>query len=184
MADKTVTFRITGTRPLLMHKPNLTPPGPGPKKVVPTPEAEAAAGAYVLPNGQLYLRAEMFYQSFVKASAPIKAGRFSVKPSVAANLEILEEEIPLFNPETGEPITEYVIDTRRVVIKDASILRSRPRIDPPWGCELPVRYDDDYLTPELVGTIIPRAGKVVGVGDYRPGCKKPGPYGKFNAEII
>ena len=45
--EKKMLVRITGTRPLLMHKPNLKPDsGPSPSKPTPLqPEEEAEQGA-------------------------------------------------------------------------------------------------------------------------------------------
>lgn len=74
------------------------------------------------------------------------------------------------------------VDKRRVVIQRSAITRSRPALNKGWKCEIMLailvpEYIDQFLLQEIVNI----AGRLVGIGDFRP------TFGRFNVtkfEII
>lgn len=61
-------------------------------------------------------------------------------------------------------------------------LRVRPMF-PAWTLEGRLVATEDVLKLEYVTSLLSLAGKVGGVGDWRPSSPKPGPYGRFTAEV-
>lgn len=61
------------------------------------------------------------------------------------------------------------LDKRRVVIQRNAVTRSRPAFKEGWKvtirlmCNLP-----EYISPSMLNEVINQAGKLVGVGDFRP----------------
>ena len=49
-----------------------------------------------------------------------------------------------------------------------------------WGALVKVSYNENVLSDEIISTLIDRAGKLTGVGDWRP--EKDGIYGTFQVE--
>jgi hypothetical protein len=169
--------------PLLMHNPDSMKPRddkPG-RQRIPKPEDEARASAYRLPDGQLYLKADMFRGSLLNACVGQRVGRKAAKPVFNAALFTTDREVsPLVDPTTRKPLTTWETDTRRVVVQNQGIIRARARV-PHWLCEVEFEFDPDMLAIEWIDTMLALAGKISGVGDYRPSAPKGkgGPYGRF-----
>lgn len=179
MAD--YTMRVVGLSPLLTHNPASmgAPKAQGTKgSNIPTPEDEAEAGAYRLPDGQCAIPAISFRSAIIEAAGAWKAsGRRSSMRTILSHLEIQDELLPLWHPEDGSPLNHYVIDRRRARVQKAGILRCRPRFDR-WSVTFTLVYDELLLTqPEILKDIATDAGRRFGVGDYRPQTK--GWFGRF-----
>lgn len=182
MAAERVTFEVEGQTPLLMHNPagmlRKSGGAKGPKQKVPTPEDEAEAGAYRLPDGALYLPATAFRAALLEAAKHQKVAKYSL-PSLLAGAVLPDFETPecvLRDPESGEPIREYAVDLRRAVVQRNGVLRARPMIAR-WTCRVSFVIDVDFVPVQTVEETFARAGLVVGVGDFRPQHK--GWFGRF-----
>jgi hypothetical protein len=191
MALQTITIKIVGRRPLMMHNPaSMQGGGASPKlgrKNIPTPEVEAEASAYRMEakngKGQLYARGDWFQGALRKGASGLRIGKVSAKTVLAAGLMVTEERCPIYYPKTGKPIHDYVIDSRRAVVQSQGIIRSRAKLEE-WACSVVCEYDDEILTPNHIEQLFNRAGQYGGVGDQRPGAPKtPGPFGVFTASI-
>lgn len=69
------------------------------------------------------------------------------------------------------------LDKRRVVIQRNAITRSRPAMNPGWKAKFVLMVNlPQYIEPQFLNSIIADAGKLIGVGDFRPS------YGRFNVE--
>lgn len=169
------SFWIVGQLPgLLMHSPlGMARTDGAPElsagKKIPTAEEEAEAGAYRLASGQLYLPATQFRSSLINGAKGRKFGKFFatalIKTSVFESGEMME--CGLVDPETREPLKDYEIDVRRVVIGKSGVMRARPLLKR-WACRLDVEYDEERISPEQILSVLQIAGKVSGVGDNRP----------------
>jgi hypothetical protein len=104
------------------------------------------------------------------AITPMKAGVFSA-----------EMECPLYHPETGARLKDYKINVQRVVVQGAGIHRARPEI-PAWQCKVAFEIDDAFVTPQIVEEVFNLAGRMKGVGDFRP--ERKGPYGRFSVKLV
>jgi hypothetical protein len=181
-----VTFEIVGLSQLLMHNPAAMarPQGGGGKlgtKKIPTPEEEAEASVYRNANGELYLPSMQFRASMLKACTNRKIGKLAAKSIVAGSVFMVETECPLVHPDTGKPLTVWAIDSQRAVVQGNGIIRSRARLDR-WATKLAMEIDPTFIPdPSLIEELLNIAGKICGVGDFRP--NRGGPFGRFRATL-
>lgn len=63
-----------------------------------------------------------------------------------------------------------------VKVSTSKVMRTRPKVGD-WSASLELEYDDAVMTFADVREVIEDAGRLVGVGDWRP------KYGRFNAEV-
>jgi len=75
-------------------------------------------------------------------------------------------------------LDDFEVDSRSVVIPSTRgrAMCHRPRLDK-WKLTFSIFIDESLFDPKFVREIVDRAGKTVGLGDYRPSCK--GSFGKF-----
>jgi hypothetical protein len=60
-------------------------------------------------------------------------------------------------------------DRRRVVIQRSAITRTRPALKAGWTATIQLQVNlPDYVSPSLLNEVISSAGKLIGVGDFRP----------------
>jgi hypothetical protein len=184
-SESTLYATLIGTTPLLMHKPNLLQVSDevkSTKKEVPLPHVEAEAAAYRDVNGGLILPYENIKRSTLEGGRKIKdpsgaarSNAFRVLSAALGSSDV--QGFPLIDPDTGEVIVDFVVDSRRVTIGKAAIMRSRPRFDS-WAVKLVMSFDSNLVNAELVGNALMVAGQRIGVGDFRPE-KGGGSFGKF-----
>lgn len=61
------------------------------------------------------------------------------------------------------------IDKRRVMIQRNAITRSRPAMRAGWQCTVSLQVLlPEYVTPPILNEVIQNAGRLTGVGDFRP----------------
>lgn len=180
-------FRIVGISPLLVHNPAGMRPGSeaglGTKRI-PTPEEEAKAGLYVNDKGEFFVRANSFRSAIIGkggSASGRKIGKRTANQCVAAGFFIQHDEAILTHPDTGKPLKEYRIDSRRAVVQGNGIVRSRPCFDR-WATTITCEIDEDFIRKDQILELLKIAGKISGVGDYRPQCK--GMFGRFDAELL
>jgi hypothetical protein len=182
-----IRYRITGISPLLMDNAAsmLTPKPVGARaKAIPTPETEAESGAYRLPDGALYFPTLAFRQALIDAGTGRRIGKRGAT-SVLSGTVFLPDgvglETPLVDPDTSEPLHNYVVDIQRAVIRTtkAGVARARPRLDR-WAADIGFEYDDSFFPGELLTEVFTLAGTTIGVGNYRP--QKRGIFGRFQVK--
>lgn len=67
------------------------------------------------------------------------------------------------------------MDKRRVVIQRNAVTRSRPAMNEGWKATFILMVNlPEYVTPALLNSTIQAAGKLIGLGDFRPS------FGRFN----
>ena len=135
-----------------------------------TPDEDARARLYVLPDGTLYFPAENLRQSIITAAARHKIGRRSASSDAAAALAVWPEAIPLEH--------EWEVDARAVVIPATKgrVTRYRP-IFRTWSLSFVFEVDTELFDKGLAHRVLEDAGRYVGIGDFRP--QRKGPYGRF-----
>ena len=180
---ETYEIRVRGTAPVLMHNPASMLDGDGgaaKRKQQYCPEEDAEKATYRNEDGYLCLPTIAFRAAMLRGASGLKVGKVTLK-SILGHVRPADELTVLVNPETGEPITSYALDTRRAVVQKNGILRTRPRVDQ-WACTVRLIGDPD-ISPnleELIKTALYHAGNLVGVGDYR--VEKGGWFGTFEVE--
>ncbi len=75
----------------------------------------------------------------------------------------------------------FELYSKRAVIGKAKHVRTRPRFDR-WSIRGSISVFAQEITKEVLSDIFRIAGNV-GLGDWRPGCRTPGPFGMFTAKL-
>ena len=181
MQFETVTYRIKGMSGLLMNNPaSMSVQEDAPKaskKKKPTAEEDAKIRAYKTEQGVLFIPAIAFRAALASAGKGRMFGpKVYATSTVKGAVFTAQDKCLLSHPETGESITDYEILTVRAVVQRASIPRSRPLIEK-WGCDVTFDIDTEFVSPEAIEDLLGVAGRIIGVGDWRP--EKSGPYGRF-----
>lgn len=124
-------------------------------------------------NKQLCIPWVMLYQSICAAAGSFKfRGQKTMATIVAATISCETDRIPLGTSEF-EVLEEYA----RIPPKTGSmVLIGRPKL-PKWEASFVLVADDEMYAAENLRDIISHAGKLVGIGAWRPQLK--GPYGRF-----
>jgi len=185
-------FKLTGVRPMLMHNGRLANPlDPyvqelkkltGIRKktdeiLARIMELEARGGCYETDEGLLGQQTEAVWASFYEAAKAYRRGK-----DLERALIPIPETVPL--QINGELVSadDFVkdldnIDYRSVVVSRSRVMRSRPLADN-WEAVHTMELLEDIVDEETLYPIIERAGRVVGLGDFRPR------FGTFTAEIL
>lgn len=189
------TFVITGVSQLLMANPEFTLPANDGDSDMPnksklgskTKQEQADLLVYRLPSGQLYGPAAGFRNGILLACVGRKINKMTANKVIAASVFNVEDKCPLFNPETGEPITTYTIDTRRVVNHNtnppSAFMAHRPCVPLPWATEVVFEIDMDWYTDKgkvdlgVVVKLFETAGCMAGWMAFRP--EKKGWFGRY-----
>src|SRR5262245_14684029 len=174
---------ITGLTPLLMHNPAVMRRSEGGKKQIPTPEDEAAASRYLMPGSPdaLCITADHVHSGLKAASRGFRiTGRKQVYPYICGSLEIQPDHIPLLGDQ-DRPLTAYEVDARRVVVQKNGVTRGRAKVWP-WRARFDLIFDEDAFTDKFIDGVLReqiwnRAGRAIGLLEYRPG--RGGRFGRF-----
>lgn len=146
------------------------------------PERKAAFHSYINQEGDYFIPAEHFKQSFIKGGAFVKAkvgnSKKSMKNIVAGMWRIEEPEIKLAK--------FHEVDVRSAVNKNvkARIMVYRPKWNK-WSAEFTLLIDDDAkngVTLDTIEAIVGYSGRYLGIGSYRP--EHTGEFGRFEIEEI
>lgn len=146
-----------------------------------TPRDQAAAKRYADGDGQLYVPGPNIFACLIAAGTFHKAGKSkltTMRTSLIPAGVMVEDLVCLLTNADGEPLTEWEVDSRSVVIPSTGgrIMAHRPRVDA-WLTSFTLDIDDTMFTPNLIRAVVDDAGKKIGLGDYRPARK--GPFGRF-----
>lgn len=76
----------------------------------------------------------------------------------------------------------FTLFVKRAKIGAAKHVRVRPRFDS-WSVTGTFAVWDDQITQSVLQDILDYSGNYKGLGDWRPGCRTPGPHGMFTAEV-
>lgn len=136
-----------------------------------------AAGLYFDPEIGPYLPAANVLRCLIEAGSMTREGK-KVERSVifAQDRAPLEYDGPRTNDGLwGEGQTKYV-DRRLAAVNRVRIPVTRP-IFPEWAVTFEITVDDQVLNPDQFADIAEKAGKFIGVGDYRRF------YGRFRVEL-
>lgn len=176
-------FNITGLTPLLQHSTagmSVEGTGTGLKSKSDniTGREEAELGCYRDTEGYIVMPTISFQRALYQAASGRKVGKLTARLALAGVL--LTREFVRLVDEHDDLVKDFDVDTRFVKIGAARVPRSRARIEN-WSCELELEYDEDLINEEAIRGLLAIAGKVVGVGDYRPSTGG-GPFGRFKVQ--
>lgn len=80
----------------------------------------------------------------------------------------------------GNPEFHYRVAVR---VGQAKVIRSRPMFKS-WSCEFSLTYDADVVKLDTIAQAWADAGRMTGIGDWRPGAPRGGSWGRFEAQAI
>ena len=121
--------------------------------------------------GEIAIPGEYLRQSIIEAAkyrqdprSPRKSAKDLYKASIISLTDLAS---------TGAQEPDY-LDKRRVCVMRSAVTRTRPALNPGWSATfLLMVQTPEYINPQTLNTVISDAGRLVGVGDFRPS------YGRF-----
>lgn len=176
-----ITITLTGSKPMLMHNIRLANPlDPytqqlksltGKRKKTDEDLAEimwweARGSAYETPEGFLGLPADNVWRCLYDAATAFKQGQ-NIKRALIPLTDIEPLLVAGEKVYVDDHLKAGNIDTRAVQVSRARTMRSRPIVND-WSSSLTFELLSDIIDPRDLTPILERAGRVVGVGDYRP----------------
>jgi len=173
---KKYKITIEGTSPLLMNRPSMLigDISKDKKPLTNDYEGQAKQKLYINPKGKLYQPSTHFMGALIEAGKHKKVvgkGKATYSKICGYAAQIEEFEIP-------HEIQEWEVFTVLAVnpnTKGRNPL-SRPMLKK-WKLTFHVVFDDSEIQPSIMKELFDIAGRIVGIGDWRP--QKKGPYGKF-----
>lgn len=168
-APYTVTVKIEGAADLFFHRWNCE---------AVAEKAAAAKGSkgkktddiesyvYRCEDGTIALPGEYFRQSIIGAS---KFRQDPRSPRKSA-MDLFKAGIICLTPlaSLGRETWDY-LDTRRVTIQRQGINRTRPAMKVGWSAQFDMAVNlPEYIDRQFFREVIEQAGRLVGVGDFRP----------------
>lgn len=208
--DNSITYKITGLGPMLMHCGQTADPlnhfakamGKASKKRGKTDEDHAVlanlewwAGLYTTTPGKIAddfsvtidPKARLIIPAHVLDSA-IREGARKNKMGKQASAGVIVEGDGTFTHDGATDLNELSTDPRftarhAVKVGMAKVMRTRP-VFPNWSAKFSVVYDPGVIDIESITTALEAAGRLVGIGDWRPGAPKGGSFGRFTAERL
>ena len=123
------------------------------------------------PDGKLAIPGEYFRQAIIHAAKfrqDPRSPRKSAMDLFKAGVVALDEAAT-----TGLKDWDY-IDQRRVTVQRNGITRQRPAMNTGWAVTIRLLVNlPEYINPMLLHSVLNDAGRLIGVGDFRP------TYGRF-----
>lgn len=129
-------------------------------------EDDVESYVYRTSDGNLAIPAEYFRMSLINAAKykqDPRSPRKSAMDLFKAGIVVLEELCDL-----GAKDWDY-LDRRRVTIQRNGITRTRPAMHAGWKSTMHLQILlPEYISPTLLNEVMQSAGRLVGVGDFRP----------------
>lgn len=176
---QSLTFKITGVAPLLMHNGQLVDPLnqfsrsiaeiTSKRKKTDADHAELGRreffGGLYLMNGEPCIPAEMLEAALIRGAMKEKRG-----PQAKAGL-LVENNVALLYDGPRDPKALWADDRFqfRVAAKvgQAKVMRTRPRFEG-WSADIEVKFLPELLNAREVRSFLVTAGEQIGIGDWRP----------------
>lgn len=188
-----VKLRLTGTRPVLMHNVRLANPLDEYAQALKAltgkrnktednygemSRIEYLGGLYWDTETGPYIPGEWIFTSFVEAGRLHKQGK-KIERGILLGDDGDRNPLQYKGPRDREKLcaNDNFILVKAVRVGAARPIRTRPCFHN-WHVDVPLFVDPEIIDQDELVVIAERAGKFVGIGDYRP------MYGRFNVEVI
>lgn len=188
---KQLSFKITGTLPLLMHNARLASPidkysrmlkeisGKRKKTDADFEEMaliEARGSLYHNDKDGVYMPGENIEACLLSSAKLQKLGT-----TIKRGARVIDINCPLIYKGPKDP-DDLIRDSnflfsKLVKVGTSRVLRTRPVFNE-WACVFTIAYMDDQLNKSSIVDIVKNAGQLVGLGDWRPR------FGLFDFEVI
>ena len=174
---KTYKVTIEAASPLLMNRPStmIGDISKDKKSFKNEPEEMANSKLYINPKGKLYQPSTHLYGSLIEAGKHKKV----VGKGKATYSKIVGYAIQIEPFEIEHQIQDWEIFSILAVNPNTKgrYLLHRPRLKE-WKLNFEVTFDESEIAPVIMRELFDIAGKIAGIGDWRPA--KKGFHGKFN----
>lgn len=134
-------------------------------------EDDVESYVYRTPSGEIAIPGRSFRMAIISAAKfrqDPRSPRKSAMDLFKAGIASLDEYCSLGTKEWS------YIDRQRVQVQRSSITRARPAMLAGWQCTVRMQVLlPEYISPQLLNETVQAAGRLQGVGDYRP------TYGRF-----
>jgi len=190
MAWKTLTYRITGDAPLIMHNGSLANPLSAASKQLKQvsskkkktdadfermAEIEFKAGLYMDEDSGPVIPGENIEATIYSAAKITKEGKTAKSACFVPKHAVLQYTGP--RDADGLWQDEQFRNCVGVKVGMSRIMRTRP-VFKEWAAVIEVEYEDSVVNEEQVDRWVHAAGTQVGLCDWRPRC------GRFTAEKV
>jgi hypothetical protein len=172
---KTFNITISGISPLLMNRPSamIADISKDKKAFKDDPKGMAEEKLYSN-NGKLYIPATHIQGALVEAGKSKK----KVGCGKATYSKIVGYAVSISPFEIDHKIQKWDVFS---VLAVNPVTKGRNMLHRPmlrkWECEFQVTFDETEIQESIMKELFDIAGRIAGVGDWRP--SKKGPYGKF-----
>ena len=171
-----VEFRIEGTSSILFHAWNCEAVE---EKAASAKGSKAKKSddleSYIYRNqaGEICLPGEYLRGSIINAAKfkqDPRSPRKSAMDLFKAAIVTLDDLCPLVAAGSTDPAKEWdFLDRRRVTIQRSAITRERPAFFKGWSARVTLQVLlPEYIAPDFLLEIVGAAGRLVGIGDFRP----------------
>ena len=133
----------------------------------------------------LYMPTENIVACLINAGKKIKHGRGSMKAAVTG---ILFDDPYGYHVETPWKSYDEMKEDRSswfkkiVNVQGSKIVRTRVLL-PNWKFVATCELEEEICDKVMLEDLLRIAGRLIGLGDWRPSSGTPGPYGKFVADL-
>lgn len=173
------TVKIVGTAKLLLHGWNIESieeKANSKKNSVKKKTDDIESYLYRNEKNQIIMYTKNFCASIRTAGKKFQDPT-SPRKSMYDLLKAIVQPYDEYSLINGGAKTYEYIDRQRVVIQRAGITRSRPAFYEGWEMEFRILISEpEYLSPDKLHEIITRAGRLEGIGDFRPS------YGRYRID--
>lgn len=169
-----VTVTAEGASDMLFHRWNcesVTAKANAAKNSKAKKEDDIESYVWRNEKGELCIPGEYFRQSIIHAA---KFRQDPRSPRKSA-MDLFKAGVVSLTPlaTVGSKQWDY-LDTRRVTVQRAGVNRTRPALRTGWRASVQFQIlTPEYIDPTLFQDVLSTAGRLVGVGDFRP------TYGRF-----
>lgn len=170
-----VTVDVEGTAPFLFHRwsnESVEAKSKAAKGSKAKKSDDIESYVYRTEGGKLAIPGEYFRMAIINAAKfrqDPRSPRKSAMDLFKAGIAVLNEYCEL-DAETWD-----YLDRRRVKVQMSAITRERPAMRVGWAVRLSLQVLlPEYIPPQVLNETIQAAGRLIGVGDFRP------TYGRYN----
>lgn len=192
---QTLTIKLTGNGPILMHSDRLANPlDPIKKKMATISGKRKKTDEDHEQMARIEWEAGMYHDADIGPYIPgrmLKAGliagakKTKDSPKVKSGVLVMTDKSPLEykGPRDIEKMwaAGSFADIRSVVVQRARLMRCRP-IFSDWSATFELMFDDTVVDRADILRFAETCGQMIGIGDYRP--EKGGDFGRFCVEEV
>jgi len=168
-APSMVTFTIEGTSAFLFHRWSneaIAEKAAAAKNSAAKKTDNVESYVYRNADGELCIPGEYVRMSVIMAAKYRQDPRSSRKSA----FDLFKAGIISLTELSSLGVSDWdYLDARRVMVQRSGVTRQRPAMNAGWRTEFQFLINTpEYISPQLLHAVLNDAGRLVGVGDFRP----------------